>query len=386
MEIKRSDRSKTWISGSFLVVGSLLLLFSTACTSGGKGENPANEPAEIVEEAVPIPLAELEAGEVFYKNREPFGKVIELAGRQVVADTVIFKVGGTEMLVKNGQLGIKNRVNNHTLMRFSLPGMNFMNFSGLLGGGPGELKSPTLVPTPERDIFCYVFEAAGQKLYQWDMQGKLTPVDYPFTSSRQPSYSDKQLAHIGSGDFIYAESSPTGKSIFRSTLEGDSVSVREIFQLRLNPKRKSWVNYIGDFAVNPKRDRMAYAYKYFKIIKFMDLEAMTVRTINFEREEFDENTLYVADGMDQNVTHYWGCCPGDEYVWFLYSGRTPFDVSREMRQNIHYIYVEQYDWNGNPVAKYKLDHWGYFTVDEKEKQIWLASTGDDDPLFVFDIK
>jgi hypothetical protein len=198
-------------------------------------------------------------------------------------------------------------------------------------------------------------------------------------------FSDKAIVNIAPDDFLYVETSSTGKSIFRTSRIGDSIVTKDIYNLGLNPKRKSWTTYIGDFVVNPKQNRMAYAYKYFKIIKFMDLDAQTIRTINFEKVEFDESTNYVLDGLDKNVTHYWGACAGDDYVYFLYSGRTPYEVGREAGKKLHYIFVEQYDWNGNPIHKYKLDHWGYFTVDDKNKKIYLASTNDDDPFFVFQL-
>ncbi|MDR1222844.1 MAG: TolB-like 6-bladed beta-propeller domain-containing protein, partial [Tannerella sp.] len=199
------------------------------------------------------------------------------------------------------------------------------------------------------------------------------------------NFSNRSLVNIAPDDFIYADDSPTGKSIFRATKEADSIKIHEVFNLALNPKRKSPFSYIGDFVANPGKNRMAYAYKYFKIIKFMDLEAQTVRTVNFEREEFDENSLYKINGLDQNVTHYWGACAQDESVYFLYSGRTPYDVSRENSKNNCYIYVEQYDWNGNPVNKFRLDQWGYFTVDEPDKKIYLFSTNHDDPFFIYDL-
>ena len=126
---------------------------------------------------------------------------------------------------------------------------------------------------------------------------------------------------------------------------------------------------------------MAYAYKYFKIIKFMDLEAETVRTINFARDDFDDKTPYIIDGLDQNITHYWGACAQENYVYFLYSGRTPYEVVRAAQKENYYIYIEQYDWNGIPIRKYKLDQWGYFTVDEKNEKLYLTSTNHDDPFF-----
>lgn len=338
----------------------------------------------VVEGVEEKKIPELEAGEIFYKTKDPFANPILLTGTQVVIDTIIFKTMESKMIVKDNSILVKNG-GEHVLMQFRLPDFELQSLNGIYGSGPDEFMSPNLVPTPDTSLIAYVFESSNQKLYKFDKKGNLSLFDFSFTPGQHHSYSDKQIVNVGQDDFIYTETSATGKSIFRATQIGDSVDVKEVFNLALNPKRKSWTNYIGDFAVNQKQNRMAYAYKYFKIIKFMDMEAKTIKTINFEREEFDENTNYKINGLDQNVTHYWGTCAQDNYVYFLYSGRTPVDVGKEWNKHIYYIYVEQYDWNGNPIACYKLDRWGYFTVDEKSKKLYLMSTTDDDPFFVYNL-
>ncbi|NIW78611.1 MAG: hypothetical protein GWN16_03740 [Calditrichae bacterium] len=85
----------------------------------------------------------------------------------------------------------------------------------------------------------------------------------------------------------------------------------------------------------------------------------------------------------ENITHYWGLSAGDEYVYALYSGRPPVDVSRELDESHGYIFVEKFDWNGNPVSKFKLDHWGYFSVNEPEALIYLASNTEEQPLISY---
>ena len=58
---------------------------------------------------------------------------------------------------------------------------------------------------------------------------------------------------------------------------------------------------------------------------------------------------------------------------------------RAAQKENYYIYVEQYDWNGIPIRKYKLDQWGYFTVDEKNEKLYLTSTNHDDPFFEYNL-
>jgi hypothetical protein len=65
---------------------------------------------------------------------------------------------------------------------------------------------------------------------------------------------------------------------------------------------------------------------------------------------------------------------GDRHFWMAYSGRTPVDVQQANRSNNKFIYIEKYDWNGNPVKRYRLDDWGYFCVDEKNETLYLSST------------
>jgi hypothetical protein len=369
------------VKTKFLLIAASIFLF--ACNSGTKRAEIAGTETAPMEEIKT--LSPIEAGEIFYKNKEPFGVTIDLIGEQLFDDSIVIKLRETEMLIKNNQL-LVNNLQENPFMQFSLPDMQFLKYgNGRVGQGPDEFNFPHLVPTTDSILFCYLFECTNQKLYQYHQSGEITPYPFVFSSPASRMFSDKSIVNVAPDDFIYTETSSTGKSIYRTSQAGDSILTKEIYNLGLNPKRKSWTAYIGDFVVNPKQNRMAYAYKYFKIIKFMDLDAQTVKTINFEKEEFDENTTYVLDGLDKNVTHYWGACAGEDYVYFLYSGRTPFEVVQEAGKKLYYIFVEQYDWNGTPVHKYKLDHWGRFAVDDKNKRIYLASTNDDDPFFVFSL-
>ncbi|MDR2036872.1 MAG: TolB-like 6-bladed beta-propeller domain-containing protein [Bacteroidales bacterium] len=362
----------------------ILFLLLSACAGRQDNKNVTTtneEKGDTVKMVSP-----LISGESFYKEKDPFNGIKELTGTNITGDTAIFKIGETEMLVKGNYLIAKNRYyNGDLLMLFSLPDLKLIKTFGRSGKGPGELMYPHLVKTDDPDLLCYVFESTSQQLYSVDYSGKMQLMDMQFTDKKGGWFSDKQIVHVGGNTFLYVESSSNGKSIFHTEINKDSTQVKEIYSLSLNPKQKSWTAYMGDFAVNTEKDRMVYAYKYFKIVKFMDMNADSVRTINFERNTFDDTSPYRVDGMDGNITHYWGICSQPDYVYILYSGRTPYDVSKEWQKHQYYIFVEQYDWDGNPIQKMKLDRWGYFTVDEERQQIILASLSDDDPFLVYSI-
>lgn len=329
---------------------------------------------------------ELKSGEVFYKSKDPFGEIMELKGKYISEDTAVFTLSESVMLINGNFLVMKN-LSDPPFRVFRLPDLKQVNIVGKRGIGPDEFNFPTLVPSQDSTILCYLYENSNNKLYKLNKDGKAEYCKYPFqgTDNKGMFAAEKQLVNTGINDFMYVDNSPSGKSIYRITQKGDSALVREVFNLGMDPKQKSPFAYIGDFGANPSKNRMVYAYKYFKIIKFMDLEAKTIRTINFEKDEFDESSSHEVNGLDKNITHYWGICAQDDYVYFLYSGRTPVEVVKEAQKQNYYIFVEQYDWNGNPVKKYKLDQWGYFTVDEKNKKLYLASMNIDGPFIEYQL-
>lgn len=185
---------------------------------------------------------------------------------------------------------------------------------------------------------------------------------------------------------MYVYKSKPGKGIFGVEMDGDSARIDEIVNLTLNKNRKSPFAYTGSMAVNTRRNRMVYAYKYFKVIKFMDMEGKSIRTLNFQQKSFDDGTLRMADGMDANVTHYMQAIPTRDYVYITYSGRTPYVVSTENNKQNYYMYIEKYDWNGNPVKKYKLSDFSvYTTIDEKTDRLVLTAYYYDDPFVIYQL-
>jgi len=360
-----------------------IILFSCVGSGNRTADNLASENDTIVEQKVK--LEPLKDETLKLKGKDPFGKVIELIGEQIIIDSLILMPKEVEMVIKDNYMLMKSHGSGSVFMLFNLSERRLIKTFGSRGPGPDEFMFPSIFRNEESDILATILETTNGKLYDVLPNGTLKfnnkYLPKPKSGAR---YSGEYPALMTDSLFYFVANSSTGKSVF--TVSGtDSIQIDEIQNLALDPKRKGWANYIGDFAVNMEQTRMVYAYKYFKIVRFFDMEHKTVRTINFEREEFDESTNYRIDGLDSNVTHYWGICAGDKYVYMLYSGRTPGQVWTDNKKENFYIFVEKYDWNGNPITKYKLDQWGYFTVDEKNSLLYLISTNDDDPFFIYQL-
>ena len=173
-----------------------------------------------------------------------------------------------------------------------------------------------------------------------------------------------------------------GSNIYRVSLENDSVQREKLYNLRL--KQVKSIPTTGALCTHPERDRMVYAYKYTKIIKFMDMEAKTVRTLNFEQSGFDEKTLAIQNGLDANVTHYMQVMATRDHVYITHSGRTPYVVAAEVQKGNNYMFLEKYDWNGNPVKRYKLhDFCVYNVIDPKTGTLIMTTYYHDDPFVIY---
>ena len=375
-------RSLSQMTLTALICGVIL----AGCSgSEGKTSNSKVEENDTIVDLniASVKLEPLKDETLRLKGKDPFGEIIELKGKQIIVDTLIFKPSEIEMIIKDNLMIMQCRTTDGMFVLLSLPDLQYIKSFGIIGNGPDEFMFPHLCKNIEQGILATIVETTNGKIYDVLSDGKLkiNNITIPKVKSKS-NYAGEYPALMTDTLLYFAANSSTGKSVF--TIGGtDSMQVNEIKNLALDPKRKGWANYIGDFAINMEQNRMVYAYKYFKIVRFFDLEYQTVRTINFEREEFDESSQYVIDGLDANVTLYWGISTNDTYVYILYSGRTPVQVWNDNNKGNYYIHVEKYDWNGQPIAKYRLDRWGYFVVDEKGNTLYLVSTNDDSSFFKY---
>lgn len=385
----------------YFILFSLLFLSACKPRAEKKQQTDIDTLSAVVQTPKVIKDAPLVAGSVTLKD-EDFGELMELKGTRQILDEEgpVFKISEPEMLVKDGYFLLQNRPtlsyikhkdggvevikNDEGLSDFfhwyRLPDFRYVTSFGVVGNGPNEFNSPHLVPTGASVDGAYLYETTTMQLYQTDTTGIMKPFPLALKPIKGASYSDRMLCVASPDTFYYADNVPRGKAIFRSVYQGDSLQTERIYDLAFSKKHRSWAPYIGDFIVSPSGNRLVYAYKYFRKILVMDKAAQVVRDISFEADGIESKNDILTLGPD-NVTYYWGISATDDYFFLVYSGRTPLQVTRENDKGNGYIFVEQYDWGGNPIARYKLDHWGRVTSDGK--QLYQLCYMYDEPLFLY---
>jgi len=290
---------------SFALVAAFLAI---SCNSGKKQTDPQPTAQDSIQVKQPE-LPPLEAGEVEYKD-DAFREVIELEGHNLVADSFVFMPTNSKVLVKGKYMIMRVEVYTrdlHPFIIFKYPEMTYVTEVGQYGNGPDEFLLGDIIPTDDPKYLCYLMETTREKLYKLNRKGQIEPYSFSFSSSPEyrPFGSLKEYIHnVGEDDFIYSDKSKSGRSIYRSYAKGDSVIREELCSLQADPKVRNPFAYMGYMAINAKKNRIAYAYRYYKKLKFMTLNADTIKDINYNLKEFDIETLNIANGLDRNATHY----------------------------------------------------------------------------------
>lgn len=362
---------------SITLIALFFILFACNQTDKSKTGEQSEQYAEEADSSIVETLPPLSEGEFLLAEKD-FGDVIELQGTSHPVNQ-LFRVSESELIALDSILIMKNQNNQDMFLAFSLPDFTFLKSFGRFGRGPGEFQYPSLVKDESGEFICFIYEKTNDHLYSLDKNLEIKELSIDLKKAERRHY-DKQIHGISSKQFLYVESIKMGKAIFSVTSVNDTINTTLLKNIAFSDEHKNWATYIGDFGVNGNKNRAVFAYKYFKRLIFLNLENNTSKTVFFDLPVKTKKGDNVSMMDPSNITHYWGISSNDKFVYVLYSGRTPIDVSRELNKSSGYIYVEKYDWNGNPVNKYKLDHWGYFCVNQEENTIYLASTTDEHPF------
>lgn len=113
-----------------------------------KDEIAADSIFETVEEVM-APFPNLQAGEVFLKDKDPFTEVIELKGTPYLPDTTIYRVREGRMDIVRDKLVLQEQpfIGETAMFRLlNYPDLTYIRSTGNRGNGPGELFSAVFVP------------------------------------------------------------------------------------------------------------------------------------------------------------------------------------------------------------------------------------------------
>lgn len=245
---------------------------------------------------------------------------------------------------------------------------------GSIGDGPGEFNLPWLMRTPFSELV--ITDKQTFHFYEINEKGEAV-----LKCSKKPQYPNSvtEAAFLNDSTFV-VDAQYTGPNLY-------------LYNMRDEAPLKSWkyrdpnrLDYntdpnMGHLYANENRIILAYEYK--KEIDFMDTEFNLIKKVKFDFPVSDESLL---GSGDCNSAYTYG------YMGKRYFYSIVFETSwNNYRQNkTHNTYLEVFDLDGKPIARYFLDGKSpvYFAVDETT--FTLYGTIDDgipeDNLLVYKLK
>ena len=204
------------------------------------------------------------------------------------------------------------------------------------GEGPDEFYSVQLIPTEESDKICYVLNPMDDRLYI--LSHDLTLIPHGKRVSNPKAISNFNL-FIGQDLMLTTLDSSEGKGIVAINQRDSTIT--GLLPLHFTKGASGRFYYI-QFAHSFQKRRCAIPFLYHDRIGFFDFDGGHPKFIRF-----GDKTLKTLSAPE-NPMYYYDCFANDHYVFAVYS---PSDYNLQKNRE---TFLEQYDWDGNPIARYEL--------------------------------
>lgn len=330
-------------------------------------------------------LPPLKGGTFYYKSKNPFDTLIVIEGEQFLKDRIIFSKRNNLTIRENLLFVDELRVDEinyqtsdikfippfindpkNCLLLFSYPSLELIKSCKLEIGKRYSGFFPKIVPAQDTSALCYLFEnnIINGKMYKLSLDGTITSYSYPFFEQLNIGSLISNVINIAPGEFIFTKDSGyfvdkkvvSHRKIFKVSQQGKNFKVNEIFDLNTDVSDKNQMMG-GTMVINALKNRIMYVYEDHKIIRFMDMDAKTVRTLNFEKcsSTISKNDKYLK------ALHSIGIRNDSIYIKYVFFPPVDYKLRICWKDS---VIVEQYDWNGNPGHKYQIKRDGYYLLND----------------------
>ena len=286
-------------------------------------------------------------GSIADEPKFPFEETItqELMPLQGITSPIMLEVKHPFLIVQNIQrsdsiLHVYDLTNNELRCAF-----------GQEGRGPGEFGFMQLYQTPFSDIF--IGDINTNVVLRFGLDDKGEPVYKGAIESKyKGDHSILNAAFINDSLHVLAD------ALYMPEGNIDLLSLQNEVAIKTKPYRD--LDKDSDFGnVSANGDRVVLYYAYKKQIDFMDTGLNLIKRVEFKYDYPTEMT----DERDPKISYYYSYL-GKRYLYTLFLGKS---WSEHSAQSLLGAFLEVFDLDGNPIARYYLDGAipNIFVVDEE---------------------
>lgn len=325
----------------FLVV-AMLAGISAGCSHKQSGESETSWKLSQVD------YPEIPKKNMVQLDKSDFstGKILSI--EQIPLDMMI-ENRELNMLIKGNYLLIKHlemRKGAYLLHVVSLPDYKVVAELAPFGEGPDDFYDIRLIPTEENDKLCYIREINKGRLFSLSPSlelkeyGKLiNNPDFLYCADTRGDL------YLGNDNLLVAQGGVNGKGICAVNLKDSTV--RGIIPFHFVEGANSFF-YSGNMAHSFLKNRGAFAFTFHDRLAFFGLDGKDLKMVQFGNKNLKAKSIPEIMNNGNNTCYYYSCFANDKYVYAIYR-----ESANDSNQS-QISYLEQYDWNGNPVTRYPL--------------------------------
>jgi hypothetical protein len=352
-----------------------------SCTSSSNQHTKQTKSTTIKQVDKKSKIDDLKEGVIEYDN-DVFGEIINLTGVDKDVDKP-FKIKRVDLMVNDNKLIVNTGHVDYLIRIIDLTNYHVVKELAPIGNGPDEFQFVNLVKDESGEFLCYFHDIKKNKLYSISKNYEVKEAKLQLPKGDRMYYDN--MVHISNSDVMYYTTSmKKNKSVCKLNLKSDNGKEQKLFDMAISKKHNNWVACKGCFGANHDKKRIVLGYQYFKKLVFIDTESKKVKRINF-KSDYKIKSKKGGSLMDpNNRVYYCRLTTTNDFVYLVNVESSPAEShKRSVKGKPEFIYVEKFDWNGNPIAKYKLDDSGFICYDEKRNLFILSSMYNEAPFREF---
>lgn len=313
------------------------------------------------------------------QDKDTLVPTILIKGRQVIIKSKFLPVRGEANIeINNNFLLYKN--NKESIRLINLSTGKVVSLLGKFLGEPDAVYfSPSILSSRVPSPLFYIED--GGQIDEITPVGKavttksrIYSVDYE-VEQHQANCSWDNYARFNSRCWLFVGFSKHGKerSLFKTYRSINGIQTSELVDISIDSTVNNWLQNLGWMALKPGGNIVAYAYSYYHAIRFIDLSTMKSFLVATNlKGNLKKVAIKALEKFDGNpIVYYTKCYAGTKYLYCLYQGSSYNKI--EAKRFKATSYLEQYDWNGKLVHKYKLDKYCYkFCVNEETGKAYFV--------------
>lgn len=318
----------------FMII--LLSAFLAGCSQGKSNHSPETRliqlggveyPEFSENNVIQLKKSDFPKGEILSIQKTPLDLMIELR------ETDVF-VKGNYLIVKH----LEMREGAYLLHVVSLPDYKVVAKLAPFGEGPDEFNDIRVILTEEADKLCYVWNLHNNQIFT--LTSNLRLEEYGrLPETIESRYLAGAPLCVGENQMQVTFSSGEGMGIGTVNLKDSTTRGTIPFQFT----KGAWgFFYIGVLGHSFSKKREAFAFTYHDRIAFFDFDGGNAKMCRFGNKTLRTTT------SPENPIYYYSCFASDKYVYAIYR------ESENDADQRNPLYLEQFNWDGNPVARYLL--------------------------------